>query len=171
MEIVSYVLDGELAHKDSMGNGSTIRPGDVQRMSAGSGVQHSEFNPNSSSGTHFLQIWIQPNARNIEPSYEEKRFSTAEKRGRLRLIVSPDRAQGSLLIHQNAKIFAGLFDGNERAQLSTAAGRKLYVHVARGSLTANGSLLAAGDALQITDGSGLVIEHGKEAEVLVFDLP
>jgi hypothetical protein len=171
MEIISYVLDGELAHKDSMGNGSTIRPGDVQRMSAGSGVRHSEFNPNSSSGTHFLQIWIQPNARNIEPSYEEKRFSMEEKRGRLRLIVSPDRAEGSLLIHQNAKIFAGLFDSDERAQLSTAPGRKLYVHVARGSLTANGSLLTAGDALQITDGGGLVIEGGKEAEVLAFDLP
>lgn len=171
MEIISYVLEGELAHKDSMGNGSTIRPGDVQRMSAGSGVRHSEFNPNSRSGTHFLQIWIQPGARNIEPSYEEKRFSADEKRGQLRLIVSPDRAQDSLLIHQDAKIFAGLFDGDERAVLPAAAGRKRYLHVARGSLVANGSLLAAGDALKMAAGDGLTIEGGKAAEVLVFDLP
>jgi redox-sensitive bicupin YhaK (pirin superfamily) len=171
MEIVSYVLEGELAHKDSMGNGSTIRPGDVQRMSAGSGVRHSEFNPSSSHGVHFLQIWIQPSARNIEPSYEEKRFAAAEKRGRLRLIVSPDRAEGSLLIHQDARIFAGLFDGDESATLTVAPGRRMYVHVARGTLNANGSALRAGDALQITDGSRLSLEKGDQAEVLVFDLP
>jgi redox-sensitive bicupin YhaK (pirin superfamily) len=171
MEIVSYVLEGELAHKDSMGNGSTIRPGDVQRMSAGSGVRHSEFNPSSSHGVHFLQIWIQPSARNIEPSYEEKRFAAAEKRGRLRLIVSPDRAEGSLLIHQDARIFAGLFDGDESATLTIAPGRRMYVHVARGTLNANGSALRAGDALQITDGSRLSLEKGDQAEVLVFDLP
>ncbi|HWJ36593.1 MAG TPA: pirin family protein [Steroidobacteraceae bacterium] len=171
MEIVSYVLEGELAHKDSMGNGSTIRPGDVQRMSAGSGVRHSEFNPSPSQGAHFLQIWIQPNARNIEPSYEEKHFDPGAKRGRLRLIVSPDRAEGSLLIHQDAKIFAGLFDGDESADLAMAPGRRTYVHVARGALSANGSDLGAGDALQITDGSRLRIDHGREAEVLVFDLP
>jgi quercetin 2,3-dioxygenase len=171
MEIVSYVLDGELAHKDSMGNGSTIRPGDVQRMSAGSGVRHSEFNPSPSHGTHFLQIWIQPSARNIEPSYEEKRFDAAEKRGRLRLIVSPDRAEGSVLIHQDARIFAGLFDGDESATLTVAPGRRMYVHVARGAVNANGSDLRAGDALQITDGSRLSLERGDQAEVLVFDLP
>jgi redox-sensitive bicupin YhaK (pirin superfamily) len=171
MEIVSYVLEGELAHKDSMGNGSTIRPGDVQRMSAGSGVRHSEFNPSSSHGVHFLQIWIQPSARNIEPSYEEKRFAAAEKRGRLRLIVSPDRAEGSLLIHQDARIFAGLFDGDESTTLTIAPGRRMYVHVARGTLNANGSALRAGDALQITDGSQLSLEKGDQAEVLVFDLP
>jgi redox-sensitive bicupin YhaK (pirin superfamily) len=171
MEIVSYVLEGELAHKDSMGNGSTIRPGDVQRMSAGSGVRHSEFNPSSSHGVHFLQIWIQPSARNIEPSYEEKRFAAAEKRGRLRLIVSPDRAEGSLLIHQDARIFAGLFDGDESSTLTVAPGRRMYVHVARGALEANGSDLRAGDALQITDGSPLSLEKGDQAEVLVFDLP
>ena len=171
MEIISYVLDGELAHKDSMGNGSTIRPGDVQRMSAGSGVRHSEFNPSSSAATHFLQIWIQPNARNIEPDYEEKRFSAEEKRGRLRLIVSPDRADGSLLIHQDAKVYAGLFDADERAEVTVAPRRRIYVHVARGELTANGSVLGAGDALKITDARSLTIDHGRQAEVLVFDLP
>jgi hypothetical protein len=171
MEIVSYVLEGELAHEDSMGNGSTIRPGDVQRMSAGSGVRHSEFNPSSSKGVHFLQIWIQPSARNIEPSYEEKRFDPREKRGRLRLIVSPDAAEGSLLIHQDARIYAGLFDAGESADLKVAAGRKIYVHVARGTLTANGSVLNAGDALKISSGSRVHVEQGREAEVLVFDLP
>ena len=171
MEIISYVLSGELAHKDSMGNGSTIRPGDVQRMSAGSGVRHSEFNPSPTEGTHFLQIWIQPNQVNIDPSYEEKRFVDAEKRGRLRLIVSPDRAQGSLLMHQDARLYAGLFDGAETASLSVDKGRRLYVHVARGTIEANGVALSAGDALQITHGSELRLEHGKGAEVLVFDLP
>jgi quercetin 2,3-dioxygenase len=171
MEIISYVLAGELAHKDSMGNGSTIRPGDVQRMSAGSGVRHSEFNPSSSNPTHFLQIWIQPAQRNIEPSYEEKRFSAEEKRGRLRLIVSPDRAEGSVLIHQDARVYAGLFDADERAQLAVAKGRRVYVHVARGTLTANGEALNAGDALRITDGAALQLRDARDAEVLVFDLP
>ncbi len=171
MEIISYVLEGELAHKDSMGNGSTIRPGDVQRMSAGSGVRHSEFNPSPNEGTHFLQIWIQPSARNIDPGYEEKRFSADEKRGRLRLIVSPDSADGSLLIHQDAKIYAGLFDANESATLNVGRGRKIYVHVARGKVTVNGADLGAGDALKITDNAKLAIENGREAEVLVFDLP
>jgi hypothetical protein len=171
MEIISYVLSGELAHKDSMGNGSTIRPGDVQRMSAGSGVRHSEFNPSPTEGTHFLQIWIQPDKANIGPSYEEKHFAAAEKRGQLRLIVSPDRAQGSLLIHQNARVYAGLFNGSEAAELTVEGGRRMYVHVARGSIEANGIALDAGDALQITRATGLRLEHGKEAEVLVFDLP
>jgi quercetin 2,3-dioxygenase len=171
MEIVSYVLSGELAHKDSMGNGSIIRPGDVQRMSAGSGVRHSEFNPNSTEPVHFLQIWIQPAERNIEPSYEEKRFAADEKRGRLRLIVSPDRAEGSLLIHQDARIYAGLFDGDERAEFKVARGRRIYLHVARGALTANGSPLETGDALRISDGSALTLNLARDAEVLVFDLP
>jgi quercetin 2,3-dioxygenase len=171
MEIISYVLSGELAHKDSMGNGSTIRPGDVQRMSAGSGVRHSEFNPSKSEGVHFLQIWIQPDQRNIEPSYEEKRFSAEEKRGRLRLIVSPDRAQGSLLIHQDARVYAGLFDGAEAGDLQVQPGRRIYVHVARGSLRANGVALEAGDALRITGGTQLHVDGGRDAEVLVFDLP
>ena len=171
MEIISYVLSGELAHKDSMGNGSTIRPGDVQRMSAGSGVRHSEFNPSQAEGTHFLQIWIQPDKLNLEPSYEEKRFAATEKRGRLRLIVSPDRAEGSLSIHQDARIYAGLFDGAEQAVLEVKSGRRLYVHVARGALVANGVALGAGDALKVTDGTQLRLEQGKDAEVLVFDLP
>jgi quercetin 2,3-dioxygenase len=171
MEIISYVLEGALAHKDSMGNGSTIRPGDVQRMSAGSGVRHSEFNPSSNEGTHFLQIWIQPSARNMPPSYEEKHFAATEKRGRLRLIVSPDRAEGSLQIHQDARLYAGLFDGEERATLSVAPGRRIYVHVARGSVEVNGAALATGDAMAVTDNSHLKIEHGRNAETLVFDLP
>ena len=171
MEIISYVLEGELAHKDSLGNGSTIRPGDVQRMSAGSGVRHSEFNPSAHELTHFLQIWILPNARDIEPSYEEKRFSADEKRGRLRLIVSPDRAEGSVLIHQAVRIYAGLFDGDERAELTVSPGRWIYVHVARGSLTANGTPLSAGDAEQITDGSRLSLVEGRQAEALIFDVP
>jgi hypothetical protein len=171
MEIISYVLSGALAHKDSMGNGSTIRPGDVQRMSAGSGVRHSEFNPSQTEGTHFLQIWIQPSKTNIDPSYEEKRFAPEEKRGRLRLIVSPDSAQGSLSIHQDARVYAGLFDGNEGADLTVAGGRRIYVHVARGTLTANGVALCAGDALQITRDTTLRLERGEKAEVLVFDLP
>jgi redox-sensitive bicupin YhaK (pirin superfamily) len=171
MEIISYVLSGELAHKDSMGNGSTIRPGDVQRMSAGSGVRHSEFNPSQSEGTHFLQIWIQPDKANLQPSYEEKRFPVEEKRGRLRLIVSPDRAEGSLAIHQDARVYAGLFNGAETADFHVAAGRRMYVHVARGALTVNGVALAAGDALQVTRDTDLHLEQGKDAEVLVFDLP
>jgi len=171
MEIISYVLSGELAHKDSMGNGSTIRPGDVQRMSAGSGVRHSEFNPSTSDPVHFLQIWIQPDQQRIEPSYEEKRFSSEEKRGRLRLIASPDRADGSVLIHQDSRVYAGLFNGAEQAVLEVKPGRRIYVHVARGSLTANDSKLTAGDALKLTDAKTLTLKDGNEAEVIVFDLP
>jgi quercetin 2,3-dioxygenase len=171
MEIISYVLSGEVAHKDSMGNGSTIRPGDVQRMSAGSGVRHSEFNPSTSDPVHFLQIWIQPDQQHIEPSYEEKRFSSEEKRGRLRLIASPDRTDGSVLIHQDAKVYAGLFAGTEQAVLEVKPGRRSYVHVARGSVTANDTKLAAGDALKLTDVTQLTLKEGHEAEVIVFDLP
>ena len=171
MEIISYVLEGELAHKDSTGTASTIRPGDVQRMSAGRGVQHSEFNPSASEGVHFLQIWIQPNVRGVAPSYEEKHFSAEEKRGRLRLIASPDRADGSVLIHQDARVYAGLFDGDESAELAIGPGRRAYVHVARGAITANGVALQAGDALKLTDTSRLTLGQGRDAEVLVFDLP
>ena len=171
MEIISYVLAGQLAHKDSLGNGSAIGPGDVQRMSAGTGVRHSEFNPSATEPVHFLQIWIQPSVQDIAPSYEEKRFADGEKRGRLRLIASPDRADGSVLIHQDARVYAGLFDGDERATLELAPGRRAYVHVARGSLRANGVALDAGDALKITDTTTLVLDGGRDAEVLVFDLP
>jgi redox-sensitive bicupin YhaK (pirin superfamily) len=171
MEIISYVLAGELAHKDSMGNGSTIRPGDVQRMSAGRGVLHSEFNPSATDPVHFLQIWIQPDQRHIDPSYEEKRFSSEEKRGRLRLIASPDRADGSVLIHQDARVYAGLFNGTEQASLEVQPGRRIYVHVARGSIAANDIELAAGDALKLVDPRTLSLDKGNNAEVLVFDLP
>ena len=171
MEIISYVLSGELAHKDSIGNGSAIRPGDVQRMSAGSGVRHSEFNPSGSESVHFLQIWIQPNVQGIEPSYEEKRFSMEEKRGRLRIIASPDQADGSVLIHQDARVYAGLFDGAETATLNVKPGRRIYVQVARGAVTANGAVLNTGDALKLTDAEELVLKQGNQAEVLVFDLP
>jgi redox-sensitive bicupin YhaK (pirin superfamily) len=171
MEIISYVLSGELAHKDSMGNGSTIRPGDVQRMSAGSGVRHSEFNPSAREPVHFLQIWIQPDRHGIEPSYEEKRFSIAEKRGRLRIIASPDQVEASVLIHQDARVFVGLFDADETATLNVKPGRRVYVHVARGSVTANEVVLNAGDALKLTETEELVLKQGSEAEVLVFDLP
>jgi hypothetical protein len=171
MEIISYVLEGALQHKDSMGNGSIIRPGDVQRMSAGSGVTHSEFNPSGDEGVHFLQIWIQPQQRNIAPGYEERNYPAAEKRGRLRLIASPDRAEGSVLIHQDARVYAGLFDGAESATLSIGRGRYLYAHLARGKLSLNGILLSAGDALKATDIEHLTLQDGRRAEVLVFDLP
>ncbi len=171
MEIISYVLEGALAHKDSMGNGSTIRPGDVQRMSAGSGVRHSEFNASTSELLHFLQIWIQPSVEGIEPGYEERPFSAAQKRGRLRLIASPDRAEGSVLIHQDARVYAGLFDGAERATLEVSPGRLIYVHVARGAVRANGTALDTGDALKLTDATTLALDGGRGAEVLVFDLP
>ena len=171
MEIVSYVLEGALAHKDSMGTGSTIVPGDVQRMSAGSGVRHSEFNHSKDGVTHFLQIWIEPSARGIAPGYEQKRFEAAEKRGRLRLVASPDGAGGSLTIHQDARLYVTLLDGAESARLALAPGRRAYVHVARGRLVANGTPLAAGDALKATGVAELVLEKGEGAEALVFDLP
>jgi redox-sensitive bicupin YhaK (pirin superfamily) len=171
MEIISYVLEGELAHKDSIGTGSTIRPGDVQRMSAGSGVRHSEFNASSTNKVHFLQIWIQPNVSGIPPSYEEKRFEPADKRGRLRLMASSDGDSGSVVVHQDVRVYGGLFDGPERATLNLVPGRRAYVHVMRGSVHANGVELNAGDALKLTDEPSVDIEHGGQAEILVFDLP
>ena len=171
MEIISYVLDGELAHRDSTGTSSVIRPGDVQRMSAGRGVMHSEFNHSQERPVHFLQIWIQPDVRGIAPEYEEKRFEAEEKRGRLRLIASPAGDDGSVRIHQDARVYAGLFDGAELARLAVAAGRLLYVHVARGRIVANGESLAAGDALKLRDAGTLELAGGDAAEVLVFDLP
>ena len=169
MEVITYVLEGALAHRDSIGTGSTIVPGDVQRMSAGTGVRHSEYNA-AEGLTHFLQIWIEPELTGIAPEYEQKRFAPEEKRGRLRLIASPDRHDGSLLIHQDARIYAGLFDAAERATLELAPERKGYVHIARGSLKVNGQALGAGDALKSKDGR-LTLESGRAAEVLVFDLP
>ncbi len=170
MEIISYVLEGALAHEDSMGNGSAIVPGDVQRMSAGRGVRHSEFNHAREGETHFLQIWIEPNVRGIEPSYEQKAYAAEEKRGRLRLVASPDGAQGSVTIHQDARVYAALLDGAERVTRAIAPGRKAYLHVARGRLTANGHALEAGDALKATDVPEIVLEKGEQAEVLLFDL-
>jgi hypothetical protein len=171
MEIITYVLEGELAHKDSMGNGSVIRPGDVQRMSAGTGVQHSEFNHRQDGPTHLLQIWIEPNAYGIAPGYEEKHFDPAKKRGRLCLIASPDGREGSVTIHQNANVYAGLFDGAEEARIALPSGRRAYLHVARGAVTANGMALTAGDALKIVDETQLRISQGREAEILLFELP
>src|SRR4051812_30506941 len=149
MEIISYVLSGELAHKDDMGNVKGIPPGDVQRMSAGTGVQHSEFNHAPGQQTHFLQIWIEPNVTGIPPSYEQKSFADAEKRGKLRLVASGDGAEQSVTVHADARIYAGLFDGDEKASLALASGRKAYVHLVRGELTVNGRPLAAGDAAMI----------------------
>jgi redox-sensitive bicupin YhaK (pirin superfamily) len=171
MEIISYVLQGQLAHKDSLGNGSVIRPGDVQRMSAGTGVQHSEFNPSRDEPVHFLQIWIIPERAGIAPSYEERHFSSEDKRGRLRLIASRDQAEGSVLVHQDVRLYAGLFDGDQSARLNAVAGRQLYVHLATGQLQVNGETLQAGDALKLNGVEALGLSQGKNAEVLVFDLP
>jgi quercetin 2,3-dioxygenase len=171
MEIVSYVLSGELGHRDSMGNGSVIRPGDVQRMSAGTGVFHSEMNPSDTTPVHFLQIWVRPDRNGITPGYEQKHFAEAEKRGRLRLVASGDGAEGSVTIHQDARLHAGLFDAGERATLALAGGRRAYVHLVRGTLAVNGTHLSAGDALKLTDVSPLQLDNGRDAEVLVFDLP
>jgi len=170
MEIVSYVLDGSLAHKDSMGNGSIIRPGNVQRMSAGTGVQHSEFNPSQTEKVHFLQIWFLPNAAGINPGYEEKYFSDAEKRGRLRLIASPDGANGSVKIHSDAKMFAALLDGNEQIEHPLAQDSYVYVHVARGDVALNDTPLQAGDGAMLTGGERVMLAQGRNAEVLVFEL-
>ncbi|MEF9944078.1 MAG: pirin family protein, partial [Burkholderiaceae bacterium] len=171
MEIISYVLSGELAHRDSLGNGSVIRPGNVQRMSAGTGVRHSEFNHATDLPTHFLQIWIEPDRRGLSPGYEEKTFSEADKRGQLRLIASPDGAAGSVRIHQDARIYAGLFDGSESAELALAPGRRAYVFLARGELSVNGQGMKAGDGARLEDESQIRVGAGSGAEVLLFDLP
>ena len=171
MEIVSYVLEGELSHRDNMGNGSVIVPGDVQRMSAGHGVMHSEFNPSASDGVHFLQIWIEPAERGIAPSYEQATVAPEVKRGSLVLLAAPGGEGGAVTIHQNARIYAGTFDGAEAATHALAAGRRAYVHVARGAATVNGLPLGAGDAVKVEDESAVQIESGRVAEVLLFDLP
>jgi redox-sensitive bicupin YhaK (pirin superfamily) len=170
MEIISYVLDGELAHSDSTGMNSVIRVGDVQRMSAGSGVRHSEFNNSKTQPVHFLQIWILPSALSIAPGYEQKHFAPHEKRGRLRLIASEDGADGSVLIHQDARLYAGFFDGDERATLKLERKRRAYVHVVRGAIAANGHALAGGDGLKLTDVESLQLIDGVDAEVIIFDL-
>jgi redox-sensitive bicupin YhaK (pirin superfamily) len=170
MEIVTYVLDGALAHRDSMGNGSTIRHGDVQRMSAGTGVRHSEFNASQDEEAHLLQIWILPKRAGDPPGYEEKRFDAADKRGRLRIVASPDGRDGSVTIHSDASIYAALIDGVEQAALPLETGRRAYVHVARGALTVNGTALEAGDAAMISDADTVTLEKGEGAEVLVFEL-
>jgi hypothetical protein len=171
MEIISYVLEGGLAHRDSMGNGSTLRPGDVQRMSAGTGVRHSEYNASDREAVHFLQIWIEPAVRNVTPGYEEAHFDAASKRGTLRLIASPDGREGSVSIHQDANVYAALIDGAERAEFAQRAGRRTYVHVVRGALTVGGQPLVAGDALKSLGEARIVLESGSDAEVLLFDLP
>ena len=185
MEIISYVLSGELAHKDSMGNGQAggehagvIRPGDVQRMSAGTGVQHSEFNNSKTLPTHFLQIWIQPDQRGVTPGYEQRHFTADEKRGCLRLVASGDAAEGAVAIHADARLYTGLFDGTEAAELTLKPGRIAYVHLVRGSLAINGQQLVSGDAVQWTPAKNaevgqdarLTLSGGADAEVLVFDL-
>ena len=171
MEIISYVLDGELAHRDSMGNGSVIRHGDVQRMSAGSGVRHSEYNHAADRTTHFLQIWIEPNVTGITPSYEEQRYADAEKQGRWRLLASPDGADGSVRIHQDARLYAARLAPGDSLTAELAAGRLGYLHLVRGALTVNGQALTTGDAVAARDESRLVVAAGADSEALLFDLP
>ncbi len=179
MEIITYVLEGELTHKDSMASGSkmndgstgaVIRPGDVQRMSAGTGVLHSEFNRSPDRPVHLLQIWIMPNVYGIAPSYEEKRFADEDKRGRFRLVASNDGRDGSVTIHADAALYVGRFDGNETATYRVTRERQAYAHVARGSIVIDGTALAAGDALKIAGDTDVVFQAGDQAEVLLFDL-
>ena len=170
MEIISYVLSGNLAHQDSLGNIKGIPPGDVQRMSAGTGVTHSEFNHAAGETTHFLQIWITPNVTGIAPSYEQRHIPAEERRGALRLVASPEGVDGSVLINADAFLFAGLFDGTESATLTLNAERKGYVHVVRGAVAVNGQPLSGGDAALISAESRIEITNGNDSEVLVFDL-
>ena len=170
MEIISYVLEGALEHKDSMGTGSVIRPGDVQRMSAGTGVLHSEFNPSPKDPVHFLQIWIEPSMRGIAPSYEQKSFAPEEKKGRLRLIASPDGSEGSVQIHQDARVHAVVLDDGDAVSYALPQNRKAYVHVARGTVEFNGTALIAGDGAKISGEKELRLSGAQGAEVLVFDL-
>jgi redox-sensitive bicupin YhaK (pirin superfamily) len=171
MEIISYVLEGALEHKDSMGNGSVLRYGDVQRMTAGTGVRHSEFNHSDTERVHFLQIWIQPSAANIEPGYEEKHFSPESKAGKLRLIASEDGRDGSVVIHQNAAIYATLLDEGDSVTHPLDEERLAYVHVIRGAVSVNGTALKSGDALKLSGETQVALTNAEAAEVLVFDLP
>ena len=170
MEIFSYVLEGGLQHRDSMGTGSVIRPGDVQMMSAGSGVMHSEFNASREELVHFLQIWIVPDRKGVVPRYQQRHFTTDEKRGQLRLIISPDGADGSLSVYQDTRVYAGLFDGGERQVLQLPRNRYAYVHVATGSLEVNGHRLDEGDGARLRDPGEIHLSGGRAAEVLLFDL-
>ncbi|MEY4695478.1 MAG: Quercetin 2,3-dioxygenase [Pseudomonadota bacterium] len=170
MEIISYVLSGNLAHQDSMGNVKGIPPGDVQRMSAGSGVRHSEFNHAEGEQTHFLQIWIEPNVTGIDPGYEQKTVPESAKRGQLALVAAPEAAEYTVKIHADARLYAGLFDGAESAQLALDPTRKAYVFLVRGRLQVNGQGLEAGDAVLLSAEKNLAIGQGQNAEVLVFDL-
>jgi quercetin 2,3-dioxygenase len=171
MEIVTYVLEGALEHRDSMGNGSVIRPGDVQRMSAGTGVTHSEFNASNDEPVHFLQIWLLPAQRGIQPSYEQKTFSSEEKAGRLRLVASADGRDGSVTIHTDASLYAGAFDRFSIAELVLGEGRHAWIHVARGKARINGQALLAGDGAALSDEEKVRIEGLDSGEVLLFDLP
>jgi redox-sensitive bicupin YhaK (pirin superfamily) len=171
MEIISYVLEGALEHKDSMGNGSVLRYGDVQRMSAGSGVVHGEHNHSHTEPVHFLQIWIEPNVKGIAPSYEEKHFDAASKQGRLRLIASPDGREDSVRIHQDAAIYATILHGADEVAHQLAPGRIAYVHVVRGKLTVNGIALSTGDALKLSEEDTVGLSEADTAEILLFDLP
>ena len=170
MEIISYVLEGALAHKDSMGTGSVIVPGDVQLMSAGAGVTHSEFNHSTRDGVHFLQIWIVPDEKNTTPGYQQVSVPDSEKRGQLRLIVSPDGSNGALRVRQDVKIYAGLFDGDEQQTFALGQNRYAYIHVARGSVNINGIAFTAGDGARVRDEASLTFSGGDQAEVLLFDL-
>jgi len=171
MEILSYVLAGQLAHRDGLGNGSVLRYGDVQRMTAGTGVRHSEFNASSTEPVHFLQIWVLPAAGGLAPGYEERRFEPASKRGQLRLIASADGRDASLRIHQDAAVYASILDGEDRVQFTPGPGRGVYVQLARGRVTVNGAVLDAGDAAQLSAGAAVTLEQGADAELLLFDLP
>ncbi|MEO1242518.1 MAG: pirin family protein [Pseudomonadota bacterium] len=171
MEIISYVLEGALEHKDSIGTGSVIRPGDVQRMSAGTGVAHSEYNHSKTDPVHFLQIWIVPETQNLAPSYEQKNYTADDKRGRLKLVGSPDGRDGSVTIHQDVNLYAGLFDGGEKTALDLNPDRTAWVQVARGGVFVNGERLDQGDGAQIANVSSIGISDGEDAEILVFDLP
>jgi len=170
MEIISYVLEGGIEHRDSMGTGSVIRPGDVQRMSAGTGVTHSEANASKTEPVHFLQIWIVPEQRGLKPSYEQKTFTAEEKQGRLRLVASRDAAEGSIAIHADVRLYAGLFDAGQSAEHTLAGGRHAWVHVVRGRARVNGRELGAGDAAALSDEKAVRVEGVEGAEVLVFDL-
>jgi len=170
MEIFTVVLEGALEHKDSTGTGSVIRPGDMQLMSAGSGIRHSEFNPSDSETVHFLQMWIVPEVKGVRPHYQQKHFDDEQKRGRLHLVLSPGGAKGSMSLFQDARVYAGLFDGSEQATLELESRRYAYIHVARGSLQVNGLPLDEGDGVRVRDEQRLDFAAGRSAEVLVFDL-